>query len=74
MKTMITTADYPTYEHVMDVCKVGMGSLCCRYLTMSGGWSCEKKSGMKAYFDRRVAEKAMNARGDNCPGKDSRAR
>ena len=65
--------DFPDYEYVEKVCKLGKGAYTCRYLTVTGrGWSCEKGSTLKTLFDKRVALKQMNARGDNCPGKDSR--
>lgn len=65
--------DYPDAEHAKTICKIGQDHACCRYLTMHpAGWSCEKHSSMKPYFDRRAAIGAMTARGDNCPGKDSR--
>lgn len=65
--------DYPDFKYATDVCLIGKGARCCRYLTATGdGWSCEKRSPQKAYFDRRAAEGKMHARADNCPGKDSR--
>lgn len=66
--------DYPTDKDVKELCKIGQGHDCCRYLTVGAkGWSCEKKTpGIKALLDQRVELKTMNARGDNCPGKDSR--
>ena len=58
-------------NHVRDVCKVGQGKECCRYLTRGlNGWSCEKLT-HAAYFDKRVAEGNMFAQGDNCPGRAS---
>jgi hypothetical protein len=53
-----------------NVCKVGQGQECCRYLGMANGdWTCFKlDQGMKTFLDRRVAEEALKARGDNCPG------
>ena len=62
----------PTDEWVRDVCLVGHGQDCCRYLTMSAaGWSCEKHSNLRSLLDRRVATKTISARGDNCPGRGS---
>lgn len=60
----------PTDTHAKEVCKVGQGAECCRYLTMKAtGWSCQKHTELRRYFDQRVAEGAMNARGDNCIGR-----
>jgi hypothetical protein len=65
--------DYPTIEWARTVCKIGHDAETCRYLTMHPeGWSCEKHSPLGRELDRRVAEKTIRARGDNCPGKDSR--
>jgi hypothetical protein len=58
---------------VNEVCLIGQGARCCRYLTMSPrGWSCEKRHAMGRTLDARVAAGRMNARGDNCEGLDSR--
>ena len=54
-------------EHVKNVCKVGKGAECCRYITMGAdGWSCEKLTSLAAVIDKRAA--TMNAKGDNCAG------
>lgn len=67
-------SDYPDFKYVNEVCLIGKGARCCRFLTVSGagGWSCEKHTEMGRYLDRRAAEGKMTARADNCPGKDSR--
>jgi len=50
-----------------QVCKVGGGETCCRYLTMgAGGWSCAKRTDMRYTIDSRAA--GMLAKGDNCDG------
>jgi hypothetical protein len=57
-------------EHVKNVCKVGQGNACCRYLVISAdGFECMKGTDMKAYLDARVAMETMVARADNCDGK-----
>lgn len=62
----VRPADF-TDEYRNDVCKIGKGAACCRYLAMSAkGWSCEKRGGMRFGIDAR-AEK-MVAKGDNCDG------
>jgi hypothetical protein len=56
-------------EQINNVCKLGQEHLTCRYLTVGpNGFECVKLSGMKRYLDKRVEEKTMTARGDNCPG------
>lgn len=63
----------PDKEWATTVCKVGRGADCCRYITMAPkGWSCEKHSALRETLDRRVANRQMKARGDNCKGRDSR--
>jgi hypothetical protein len=58
-------------DHVKNVCKVGQGNACCRYLVISAsGFECVKKTDMKAYLDARVAMETMIARADNCDGKE----
>jgi hypothetical protein len=65
--------DYPDDKYVKQVCLIGKGAACCRYLTMtSRGWSCAKHSDLKQHLDDRVIADSITAKGDNCPGKDSR--
>jgi hypothetical protein len=57
-------------DHVKNVCKIGQGNTCCRYLVIgSSGFECVKNTDMKAYLDSRVAMETMDARADNCEGK-----
>lgn len=55
-------------SYVNDVCKIGQGSDCCRYLMMgSGGFECAKASAMmRNAIDARASR--MTAKGDNCSG------
>lgn len=53
-------------KYVKDVCKMGQGNDCCRYLVMGKGWECAKETSMKELLDRRVSQ--MTAKGDNCKG------
>jgi hypothetical protein len=53
-------------KYVMDVCKMGQGGNCCRYLGRGNGWECFKESGLKSSIDSRV--KNMTAQSDNCKG------
>jgi len=56
-------------EWARRVCLVGQGEQTCRYLCADDlSWRCAKLTSFRDYFDRRVAEGTMKARGDNCPG------
>lgn len=55
---------------IEEVCKIGHGNECCRYLVIgSKGFECMKNTEMKHLLDSRVQNKMMTARGDNCEGK-----
>jgi hypothetical protein len=57
-------------NHIKNVCKIGQGNACCRYLTVApNGWNCEKLSSLKTYLDNRVTTNSIVAQGDNCEGK-----
>lgn len=57
-------------KHAKEVCKIGQGAECCRYLAMgSKGWSCEKFGSLSRMLDARVREGTMRAKGDNCEGR-----
>jgi len=54
-------------RHVVDICKIGQGKFCCRYLVAgSDGLECAKHTTLKALLDNRVYTGKMNAQGDNC--------
>ncbi len=64
---------FPDNKQVREVCKIGQGAECCRYLTMgANGWSCEKLSEMGITLDAKALAGSMTARADNCPGLESR--
>jgi hypothetical protein len=58
-------------QHVINVCKIGQGNDCCRYLAMgSGGFECLKMHLIiRLDLDKRVENQTIVARGDNCEGK-----
>lgn len=57
-------------DHARDVCKMGQGAECCKFLTMgTSGWSCEKLSSARMQLEYR---EGMISKGDNCPGRRSR--
>jgi hypothetical protein len=59
-------------NQIKNVCRIGQGNACCRYLTVSpSGWNCEKHSSLKALLDRRVEANTIVAQGDNCEGKSN---
>ena len=63
----------PDDQWTREVCRIGQGEACCRYLTMApGGWSCEKHTVLSFTLDARAAAGTINARGDNCPGRGAR--
>lgn len=69
----VAEATYPTKEDMDNLCLAGHGENTCRYLTIGvKGPSCEKHSDLGPFLDRRVQAGLMEAKGDNCPGKDSR--
>ena len=54
-------------EHVKDVCKIGQGHKCCRYLACGAkGFECLKHTSMRQLLDARG--NSMTARADNCKG------
>jgi len=56
-------------KHVKEICKIGQGSACCRYLMVgNSGFECGKLTGLKTLLDDRVRFKTIVARGDNCEG------
>ena len=57
-------------EYVRETCKPGQGEGTCRFLTMAPwGWSCAKFTELAGLINKRVADKLMNASGDNCEGR-----
>jgi hypothetical protein len=56
-------------EHVKNVCKIGQGAECCKYLLLgSGGFECAKISEWKEVVDK-AWNSTKTAQGDNCEGK-----
>ena len=56
-------------KHVKDICKIGQGRECCRYLIVGGlGFECAKLTKLKTLLDKRVLKDSMTAQGDNCKG------
>lgn len=54
-------------QQIIDVCKMGQGVDCCRYLICGGnGFECTKTTSLKDIIDTRVNQ--MNAKSDNCGG------
>lgn len=57
-------------EHVKNVCKIGQGNDCCRYLVLGGnGFECAKHTELATLLDTRVKDNTITAQGDNCEGK-----
>lgn len=54
-------------EHIKDVCKIGQGQDCCRYLVCGpNGFECHKVGSLKGAIDSRALY--MTAKGSNCKG------
>ncbi len=60
-------------DWIKDVCKIGQGAECCKYLVMGGnGFECMKFNRLnKAVIDASWSEFDHVAQGDNCPGKEN---
>jgi hypothetical protein len=73
MTTTFQSFDPPDDKWAKQVCKVGQGQDCCRYITMApDGFSCAKHTGLRGLLDLRAERKAIIARGDNCLGRGAR--
>lgn len=56
-------------DKVKEVCKIGQGADCCKYLMMGTiGFECGKLGVFRKYIDERTD---MSAKGDNCDGQAS---
>jgi hypothetical protein len=58
-------------KYIREICNIGQGEKCCRYLLMgSDGWECGKLNPVwKNQLDDPERRKHMSAQGDNCEGK-----
>lgn len=58
-------------NNILNVCKIGQGADCCKYLLMgSEGFECGKiDKEMKKTIDENWAKNAHVAQSDNCEGK-----
>jgi hypothetical protein len=57
-------------EHVKNVCKIGQGPECCRYLLIDGnGPLCGKRTAVALEIDQRVLAGTYSSVGDNCEGR-----
>jgi hypothetical protein len=59
-------------NQLKNICKVGQGSDCCRYVVAGvGGITCAKLvEELKTQIDKRVAMGKFSATSDNCEGKE----
>jgi hypothetical protein len=54
--------------NIINVCKIGQGAACCKYLLVGpGGFECAKEEGYKELVDK-AWNSSKNAQGDNCNG------
>ncbi|OGM08871.1 hypothetical protein A2Z67_02580 [Candidatus Woesebacteria bacterium RBG_13_36_22] len=57
-------------DHIKNICKIGQGYDCCRYLIVGpNGFECAKNTSLSVLLDSRVENKTITARGDNCKGR-----
>jgi len=60
-------------DYANDICALGQGAKCCRYLALGKGWECMKLNPTtKTYLDERVKAGTIHAQGDNCEGMNNR--
>lgn len=56
-------------DHVINICRLGKGDKCCRYLVASAkGFECMKKTTIKETIDFKATSGNMVAISDNCDG------
>ena len=56
-------------DYTKETCKIGQGDECCAFLVMgANGFECAKGTSTQNAIELRLAEGAMNAKGDNCDG------
>lgn len=67
---MVDTKTQISKERATEVCKIGQGAECCRYLFAGpAGLECGKlNKEMKAFADHKVKTGQFSAQGDNCEG------
>jgi len=56
-------------EHLNDICKMGQGAECCRYIIYDPcvGITCAKLTSLKQTLDDKAG--TMRAKADNCEGR-----
>jgi hypothetical protein len=57
-----------TSTYLINICKLGRGRECCRYLVAGRRFECAKLTPLKETIDARVAARSFSAQGDNCEG------
>ena len=56
-------------NQIKNVCKIGQGEKCCKYLVMGKNWECMKASKEnKNVIDSNWATTPHVSQGDNCEG------
>lgn len=57
-------------QNLKEVCKIGQGKDCCRYVTVGPkGFECAKNTGLlRCILNTKVERNMMVAQGDNCDG------
>jgi hypothetical protein len=58
-------------KYVEEICKLGKGKKTCAFLLVGEGFDCAKSlPAFRKTIENRLAENSMNAKGNNCPGKN----
>lgn len=58
-----------TDDRLREICKLGKGAKCCRYLACgANGFICLKNQPEAATIALRIKQGTFNATGDNCDG------
>jgi len=58
-------------KHLKEVCKIGQGAECCRYIVLGDALECSKGTAVGGLLDRRARKGETTAQGDNCDGHGS---
>lgn len=56
-------------DWLRDVCKIGKGASCCRYVAVGEqGFRCLKGTRLQSLLDKKAVDKEIVAQSNNCAG------